>query len=139
MVSGVASIRVSVGFCFTDVLLLASFVWRQNLTGKRRPFSIPSTRIDHISLKDHWKRYESQQALGAKLSVEAFCNANAMGKTQPDAKEEGLALSTVHTMKGLEYEIVFLMGLGQGTFPDYRALKKVAMLFLRKTITPSWR
>jgi len=79
---------------------------------------------DLDELSAHWNRYVNMQATGAKLSVEAFRNAMAMGKTQPDAQEKGIALSTVHTMKGLEYDIVFLMGLGQGTFPDYRAIQK---------------
>ena len=35
--------------------------------------------------------------------------------------ESGLTLSTVHAMKGLEKDIVFLMGFCEGTFPDYRA------------------
>ena len=30
-------------------------------------------------------------------------------------------LSTVHTMKGLEKDIVFMMTFCEGTFPDYRA------------------
>ena len=47
----------------------------------------------------------------------------AMGRTHPDVVPNGLALSTVHTMKGLEKDIVFLMGMGQGTFPDYRAVE----------------
>ena len=34
---------------------------------------------------------------------------------------KGLTLSTVHTMKGLEKDIVFLIGMCDGVFPDYRA------------------
>ena len=37
---------------------------------------------------------------------------------------QGLTLSTVHTMKGLEKDIVFLMGMCEGVFPDYRAKTK---------------
>ena len=33
----------------------------------------------------------------------------------------GLTLATVHTVKGLEFEIVFIMGMNEGVFPDYRA------------------
>jgi len=35
----------------TDVLLPGRLVWRQNLTVKKRPLSIPSTTIDHISYR----------------------------------------------------------------------------------------
>lgn len=34
---------------------------------------------------------------------------------------EELTLATVHTTKGLEFEIVFLIGMNEGVFPDYRA------------------
>jgi DNA helicase-2/ATP-dependent DNA helicase PcrA len=37
-----------------------------------------------------------------------------------EIKDE-ITLATVHTTKGLEFEIVFLMGLNNGVFPDYRA------------------
>jgi DNA helicase-2/ATP-dependent DNA helicase PcrA len=37
---------------------------------------------------------------------------------------EGLALATVHTTKGLEFEIVFLMGMCEGVFPDFRATRE---------------
>nr|WP_268245934.1 3'-5' exonuclease [Candidatus Sulfurimonas baltica] len=35
-----------------------------------------------------------------------------------------MTLSTVHTMKGQEFDIVFLIGMDDGTFPDYRAVQK---------------
>lgn len=76
---------------------------------------------DLKDLCDQWTRYLKQLGMGNHATLEGFRNARAMGKTQPDALEKGLALSTIHTAKGLEYEIVFLMGLGMGTFPDYRA------------------
>lgn len=44
-----------------------------------------------------------------------------LDKKQP---KSGLTLATVHAVKGLEYQAVFLMGMNQGTFPDYRALRK---------------
>ena len=37
---------------------------------------------------------------------------------------EGVTLSTVHTMKGQQAVVVFLVGMDEGTFPDYRAIKK---------------
>lgn len=79
---------------------------------------------DLLDLGSHWDRYVSQQSAGTRVSLEGFRNTLAMGKTHSDADEHGLALSTVHTMKGLEYDVVFLIGLGNGTFPDYRAVQK---------------
>ena len=51
----------------------------------------------------------------------AFRNALALGQLTENSLENGLLLSTVHTMKGLEKDIVFLMGMCEGVFPDYRA------------------
>ena len=34
---------------------------------------------------------------------------------------EELLLASVHTVKGLEFDIVFLIGMSDGVFPDYRA------------------
>jgi DNA helicase-2/ATP-dependent DNA helicase PcrA len=78
---------------------------------------------DLDDLRDHWDRYVHDLPSAASLSLTAFRNAMAMGKTHPETVPDGLALSTVHTMKGLEKDIVFLMGMGQGTFPDYRAVE----------------
>jgi DNA helicase-2/ATP-dependent DNA helicase PcrA len=46
-----------------------------------------------------------------------------MGLTTPQEEQDGLALATVHSVKGLEYDIVFLTGMVEGTFPDYRAVR----------------
>lgn len=39
----------------------------------------------------------------------------------PKKIKDGIALASVHTTKGLEFEIIFLMGMNEGVFPDYRA------------------
>lgn len=60
-----------------------------------------------------------RKGLGDSLS--AFRNALALGQLSENSLNTGLTLSTVHTMKGLEKEIVFLIGMCEGVFPDYRA------------------
>lgn len=60
-----------------------------------------------------------------KPTLEGFKSAIALGLTNTsNIKEIGVSLSTVHTMKGQENEIVFLIGMDEGTFPDYRAVSK---------------
>lgn len=60
-----------------------------------------------------------------KPTIEGFKSAIALGLTNiSNTKEIGVCLSTVHTMKGQESEIVFLIGMDDGTFPDYRAVNK---------------
>ncbi len=69
----------------------------------------------------HWFKYAHTTD---KKSLQQFKNSMALGKTHPLTEKNGITLSTVHTMKGQEYDIVFLMGMDDGTFPDYRAIKK---------------
>lgn len=46
----------------------------------------------------------------------------SLGKTQDVTSNKGVALLTAHMSKGLQYEVVFVIGLSEGTFPDYRAV-----------------
>lgn len=71
--------------------------------------------------RDCWNSFRSK-GLGESLS--AFRNAMALGQLAAEYNPSGLILSTVHTMKGLEKDIVFLMGMCEGVFPDYRATTK---------------
>lgn len=65
-----------------------------------------------------WTRFKSK---GLGSSLQAFRNAYALGQLSESAQGKGVTLSTVHTMKGLEKDIVFLIGMCEGVFPDYRA------------------
>lgn len=76
--------------------------------------------IDEISeLLIHWYQYAKKTE---KKSLSQFKNAMALGQTNPNTQQNGITLSTVHTMKGQEYDIVFIIGMDEGTFPDYRAV-----------------
>lgn len=58
-------------------------------------------------------------------SLDGFKSAIALGLTNSNnTQNNGVCLSTVHTMKGQESEIVFLIGMDDGTFPDFRAVNK---------------
>lgn len=76
--------------------------------------------VDLSDFQKMWTRFK-QQGVGG--SLQAFRNSLALGQLSEDVVEGGLTLSTVHTMKGLEKEIVFLVGMCEGVFPDYRAIK----------------
>ena len=56
-------------------------------------------------------------------SIGGFMSSKALGATQQAARE-GVALLTVHSSKGLEFDVVFVAGMAEGVFPDYRALGK---------------
>jgi DNA helicase-2/ATP-dependent DNA helicase PcrA len=74
---------------------------------------------DLAELKLRWGVY-IRSAPGGSQSVGGFLSEVALGRTQP-AKRDGLALLSIHAAKGLEFDVVFIMGMADGTFPDYRA------------------
>lgn len=77
--------------------------------------------IDDVNeLLKHWHTYRKGTD---QISLLQFKNSMALGKTHPLYQEKGVTLSTVHTLKGQEYDIIFLMGMDDETFPDYRAIR----------------
>lgn len=79
--------------------------------------------LDELNdLANHLIQYKKQNL---KPSLDGFKSALALGLTDNSKNNEtGICLSTVHTMKGQESEIVFLIGMDDGTFPDFRAINK---------------
>lgn len=74
--------------------------------------------LEFDEFRESWTCFK-RKGLGESLL--AFRNAMALGQLSGEYDPKGLTLSTVHTMKGLEKDIVFLMGMCEGVFPDYRA------------------
>ena len=69
----------------------------------------------------HWYNYAKKTD---NTNLLQFKNAMALGQTHPLTQHSGITLSTVHTMKGQEFDIVFIIGMDDETFPDYRAIKQ---------------
>jgi DNA helicase-2/ATP-dependent DNA helicase PcrA len=65
-----------------------------------------------------WDRYLRAGSPGK--SIASFMSSKALGSTQK-ATRDGVGLLTVHSAKGLEFDVVFLAGMAEGTFPDFRA------------------
>lgn len=74
---------------------------------------------DLIEWRRHWNAYVRSETGGGQ-SVGGFLSQVALGMTQ-QSKEEGVALLTVHSAKGMEFDVVFMIGMCEGVFPDYRA------------------
>lgn len=72
--------------------------------------------------QQHWIKYTSLIQREDR-TLTSFRNNVALGKTQSPEKTTGIALLTAHMSKGLQYEVVFVIGLSEGTFPDYRAVQ----------------
>lgn len=75
---------------------------------------------DLVAWEENWNSYVRNSSSGGR-SLGNFVRTVSLGSTQtPDDK--GIVLTTVHMSKGLEYDVVFIMGLNEGVFPDYRAV-----------------
>jgi len=68
--------------------------------------------------KQHWDTFVRSDH-GGTHKLSSFLSQIALGCTQP-ACQDGIALLTIHSAKGLEFDIVFIVGMAEGTFPDYR-------------------
>ncbi|EJG0706035.1 ATP-dependent helicase [Vibrio parahaemolyticus] len=101
-------------------------VFENKIEDLAKKYNTDSTILEELKLsmeeleefRYSWTRFK-QKGLGDTLL--AYRNAVSLGQVAEEHERTGLTLSTVHTMKGLERDIVFLMGMCEGVFPDYRA------------------
>jgi DNA helicase II / ATP-dependent DNA helicase PcrA len=70
---------------------------------------------------EHWQSYV-RQTDREQRNLADFLNHVALGATHQ--QHHGLALLTVHTAKGLEFDVVCIMGMSEGIFPYYLAVKE---------------
>ena len=70
---------------------------------------------------EHWNNY-IQQVDRDYRNISSFRTSISLGKTVKKSDQNGIALLTVHMSKGLQYEIVHVVGCADGSFPDYRSL-----------------
>ncbi|MFM6009802.1 MAG: DNA helicase PcrA [Dolichospermum sp.] len=67
---------------------------------------------------------------GENSSLQAFLQSAALSSDLDNLKEgqRVVSLMTLHASKGLEFPIVFIVGLEQGLFPGYRSLQDPVLL-----------
>ncbi len=65
-----------------------------------------------------------------EVSLQAFLQSTALSSDLDNLKEGQTAVSlmTLHASKGLEFPVVFLVGLEQGLFPNYRSINDPSSL-----------
>ncbi len=97
---------------------LTSLVENQNNVPDYKSEDVKLSLDELNEFNRYWTRFKLK---GLGDSLVAFRNAMALGQLSENNMDDGLTLSTVHTMKGLEKDIVFLIGMCEGVFPDYRA------------------
>jgi len=99
--------------------LLTSLVENHNDASDNRIEDVKLSLEELDEFNRTWTRFKRK---GLGDSLVAFRNALALGQLSDNIQDDGLTLSTVHTMKGLEKDIVFLISMCEGVFPDYRAI-----------------
>ena len=83
-------------------------------------YSNYSSRMDDLkSMIGFAARFDDMQELLAQIVL----LTSETGDKKVDPEEDALRLTTVHQAKGLEYGVVFLIGLADGMFPLRRALE----------------
>ena len=80
---------------------------------------------DVTEWREAWEKY-IRQSSAVNHSMADFRRYVAMGVIKPPVRNL-LTLATIHAVKGLEFDIVFVIGMADGTFPDYRAKSEDAL------------
>ena len=78
--------------------------------------------MDIQQWRNHWKKY-CMLVPKENRTLTSFRNQISLGKTREIEVNNGIVLLTAHMSKGLQFDVVFIIGLSEGTFPDYRAIK----------------
>lgn len=78
--------------------------------------------MDIQQWRNHWGKY-CMLVPKENRTLTSFRNQISLGKTREAEVNNGIALLTAHMSKGLQFDVVFIIGLSEGTFPDYRAIK----------------
>ena len=78
--------------------------------------------MDILQWRKHWSKY-CMLVPKENRTLTSFRNQISLGKTKEAEVNSGISLLTAHMSKGLQFDVVFIMGLSEGTFPDYRAVK----------------
>jgi len=77
---------------------------------------------DTTVMLNEWDQY-LRTAASKTRALPGFLSSMALGTSQ-QIKSDGTALLTVHSSKGLEFDVVFIVGMAEGVFPDYRSQNK---------------
>lgn len=77
--------------------------------------------MDIAQWESHWKKY-CMLVPKENRTLTSFRNLISLGKTAVTDTNTGISLLTAHMSKGLQYDVVFILGLCEGVFPDYRAI-----------------
>ena len=82
-----------------------------------------------VSVASRFVRGDDEEAEGLTELVAFLAYASLeAGEGQAQSGEDGVQLMTLHSAKGLEFPLVFLVGMEEGLFPNQRSVDEVGRL-----------
>lgn len=112
----------TLGWAPEQTQLTPALAFFENVAG-RLPDEARALLVQDVrEWRKHWDYYVRSGSSGHR-NMSTFLSQVALGTTQ-QPREDGIALLTVHSAKGMEFDVIFLIGMNEGTFPDYRAKGK---------------
>src|SRR5690606_418275 len=84
-------------------------------------------RSDLISVASRFTRGDDHEGLSDLVAFLSYAALEA-GEGQAQAGEDGVQLMTLHSAKGLEFPLVFLVGMEEGLFPNQRSVDETGRL-----------
>jgi DNA helicase II / ATP-dependent DNA helicase PcrA len=90
-----------------------------------------SERIENIqALYNAVLEFQEENEGEENINLQSFLEKTSLSSDLDNLKEgeSAVSLMTLHASKGLEFPVVFLVGLEQGLFPNYRSMQDPASL-----------
>lgn len=76
---------------------------------------------DAATFMQRWEQFAASAPAGQRTVTGFVAHLAVAGRSQVEGP--GLRVLTVHAAKGLEFRAVFLVGMNEGTFPDFRSIR----------------
>jgi DNA helicase-2/ATP-dependent DNA helicase PcrA len=84
--------------------------------------SIRKDKLENIDELYNWIARE-QDKKGSIVTADEFIEKVTLGSSTKDQNDEdGVKLMSIHASKGLEFPVVFMIGMNNQTFPTYQAI-----------------
>src|SRR5690606_22977002 len=114
--------------------VLARSNLRQHWSSEARGQLDAESRMENldelVSVASRFSRAELDDDQESMSELVAFLSYAALeaGEGQAQADEDGVQLMTLHSAKGLEFPLVFLVGVEEGVFPSSKSLEESGRL-----------
>jgi DNA helicase II / ATP-dependent DNA helicase PcrA len=105
--------------------------WKQ-IVQEAIPILLETSKVDEGAISDAdddhraWvsNMREIRGELGHELELSDVVQGLALRSKEPPREPEAVALMTIHASKGLEFEIVYVIGLAEGEMPSWQSCNK---------------